>query len=282
MNKRRVRLTINGVVCGLITGETEEYMQTLADEVGGMMKQIMDASPLITREAAALAAALSICDDSRKHAELARRLKERNEELEVQEELWQEEKVELLKSAVDTQKDAQLAEKAARLESENTRLQEAVLHLKNLEQQAQALRDENSDVREAAEAPGPREQALALENARLHESIDRLREDARLLQEEAGQRREELQQENQSLHQRLARQESLEKENQALHERLIQQEAAWKAAENREQPAPAPEEKPEPKRLPHTRRNPLRRGEAQLEQEGLKSYFAVEDNNNFI
>ena len=61
MNKRRVRLTINGVVCGLITGESEEYMQSLADEVGGMMKQIMGASPLITREAAALTTALSIC-----------------------------------------------------------------------------------------------------------------------------------------------------------------------------------------------------------------------------
>lgn len=46
MDKRRVRLNINGVVCGLITGESEEYMQTLADEVGDLMKQVMDASPL--------------------------------------------------------------------------------------------------------------------------------------------------------------------------------------------------------------------------------------------
>ena len=57
MDKRRVRLNINGVVCGLITGESEEYMQTLADEVGDLMKQVMDASPFITREAAALTAA---------------------------------------------------------------------------------------------------------------------------------------------------------------------------------------------------------------------------------
>ena len=72
--KRRVRLNINGVVCGLITGESEEYMQVLADEVGDMMKQIMDASPFITREAAALTAALSICDDCHKNADLAKRL----------------------------------------------------------------------------------------------------------------------------------------------------------------------------------------------------------------
>lgn len=274
MNKRRVRLSINGVVCGLITGESEEYMQSLADEVGGMMKQIMDASPLITREAAALTAALSICDDCHKNAELARRLSERSEELEVQAELWQEEKVELLKSAVDTQKDAQLAEKAARLETENTRLQEALLHLKNVEQQAQALQDENSALREAAQAPDPREQALALENAQLQESVDRLREDLRQLREEAGRLREAQ-----------AMNGSLQQENQALREQLERQEAAWKAAEEkaqvqaREEPA-AP--KAEPKHLPHARRNPLRRGGDQLEQEGLKSYFAVEDNNKFL
>ena len=90
MDKRRVRLNINGVVCGLITGESEEYMQVLADEVGDMMKQIMDASPFITREAAALTAALSICDDCHKNADLAKRLRERCEELQVEAELWQE------------------------------------------------------------------------------------------------------------------------------------------------------------------------------------------------
>ena len=38
MERRRVRLNINGVVCGLITGESEAYMQALADEVGDMMR----------------------------------------------------------------------------------------------------------------------------------------------------------------------------------------------------------------------------------------------------
>ena len=71
MERRRVRLNINGVVCGLITGESEAYMQALADEVGDMMRQIMSASPFVTREAAALTTALSICDDCHKNAELA-------------------------------------------------------------------------------------------------------------------------------------------------------------------------------------------------------------------
>lgn len=144
MDKRRVRLTINGVVCGLITGESEEYMQSLADEVGHLMGQVMEASPFVTREAAALTAALSICDDSHKHADRAAALHDRVEELEVEAELWQEEKVELLKSAVDTQKDAQLAEKAARLESENTRLEEAIDRLRDAAARAQSLEDENA------------------------------------------------------------------------------------------------------------------------------------------
>ena len=41
MERRRVRLNINGVVCGLITGESEEYMQLLADEVGEDRKSVV-------------------------------------------------------------------------------------------------------------------------------------------------------------------------------------------------------------------------------------------------
>lgn len=186
MEKRRVRLNINGVVCGLITGESEEYMQALADEVGDLMKQIMDSSPFITREAAALTAALSICDDCHKNADLAKRLQERKEELEVEAELWQEEKVELLKSAVDTQKDAQLAEKAARLaekvsrlESENTRLEERLQRLQGVEARAQTLEDENSALRQtarAAQGPSDREQQLEAENRELTGKLTALEE----------------------------------------------------------------------------------------------------------
>ena len=156
MDKRRVRLNINGVVCGLITGESEEYMQVLADEVGDMMKQIMDASPFITREAAALTAALSICDDCHKNADLAKRLRERCEELQVEAELWQEEKVELLK--------------ASRLETENTRLEEQLQRLQGADARAQALEDENAALRQSAGAtaePSQRELKLEAENREL-------------------------------------------------------------------------------------------------------------------
>ena len=103
-----MRLDINGVVCGLITQESEEYMRGLADEVGSLMRGVLEASPYITREAAALTAALSCCDDARKNGRKAAALQERVDELEVESELWQEEKEELLKSVVDSQKDARL------------------------------------------------------------------------------------------------------------------------------------------------------------------------------
>ena len=66
VEKRRMRLEINGIVCGLITQESEEYMKALSDEVGELMRGVMVASPYITREAAALTAALSCCDDGKK------------------------------------------------------------------------------------------------------------------------------------------------------------------------------------------------------------------------
>ena len=47
MEKRRVRLEINGVICGLITQESDEYMKSLADEVSEMLEEIQIASPYI-------------------------------------------------------------------------------------------------------------------------------------------------------------------------------------------------------------------------------------------
>ena len=95
VEKKRIRLEINGVVCGLITQETEEYMQALAAEVGEMMKEIQSASPFITREAAALTAALSYCDDAKKNGKRAAELSDRVEELEVEAEIWQEDQEKL-------------------------------------------------------------------------------------------------------------------------------------------------------------------------------------------
>ena len=64
-------------------GESDEYMQSLAKEVGELLEEMQITSPYITREAAALAAALGYCDDARKNGQRASRLQERVDELEV-------------------------------------------------------------------------------------------------------------------------------------------------------------------------------------------------------
>ena len=69
MEKRRVRLEINGVVCGLITQESDAYMRSLAEGVGDVMQEILKSSPYITREAAALTVALNYCDDAKKNGQ---------------------------------------------------------------------------------------------------------------------------------------------------------------------------------------------------------------------
>lgn len=82
VEKRRIRLNINGVVCGIITEESDEYMQIISDEVGSMMAKIMASSPVITRESAALTVALSFCDDARQTQERLQNMKRKAVELE--------------------------------------------------------------------------------------------------------------------------------------------------------------------------------------------------------
>ncbi len=180
MEKRRIRLEINGVVCGLITGESDEYMQSLAKDAGELMREIQEASPYITREAAALTAALSYCDDAKKNGKKAFDLQERVDELEVEAELWQEEKAEMKKAeSRETEPDPALLEKVRQLEQENTALTAAAGELEKLRRMAAGLEDENEALREAA-CPKPsatddgelaalREKLAALEaeNARL-------------------------------------------------------------------------------------------------------------------
>lgn len=247
----------------MITGESEKYMQSLALEVGDMMKQIMAASPLITREAAALTVALSCCDDAHKFSERAGALKERMEELEVAAELWQEEKVELLKSAVDTQKDAQMAEKLARLESENSILEESLQRMKALEARAAGLEEENNALRQAAGDAAANEQAqLAAENDELRRRLQEANESARK-REEALQATQQALTENQALRQKL---DDL-RESARQTEREL--EEARETAARQPQPEPEQGAKPRPKR---NRRNPLRY-QAEMEQEGLVSFF---------
>lgn len=158
-----MRLEINGVVCGLITQESEEYMQTLAGEVGEMMKEILAASPFVTREAAALTAALSYCDDAKKNGRKAFELQERVDELEVEAELWQEEKEEVLKNAGNAQADEKLAQRITQLEEANTRLEETAQDARQLAEQVSRLEDENAALRQvAAETEQPDGEAEAL------------------------------------------------------------------------------------------------------------------------
>lgn len=150
MEKRRIRLEINGVVCGLVTSESDAYMNALADEVALLMMEIQEASPYITREAAALTAALGYCDDMKK-------AQERADELEVEAELWQEEKEKLLARQAETPaQDPALVERMAALERENTVLAQTVGELEDLRRRAAALEDENAALREqAASRPEP-------------------------------------------------------------------------------------------------------------------------------
>lgn len=214
MEKRRIRLEINGVVCGLITQESEEYMETLAQEVGVMMNDILAASPFVTREAAALTAALSYCDDSKKNGKKAFELQERVDELEVEAELWQEEKEEMLKAPGEAREaaDSKLAEKLAFLESENTRLEEAAQAAGELAAKAALLEDENQALRETSLYL----QDSELENklALMEKENERLQEKLSLIEDKDEQQVEgvrELQEENNALRERASEQEELAK-----------------------------------------------------------------------
>ncbi len=159
MEKRRVRLEINGVVCGLITQESDEYMQSLSDEVGKLIGAIQESSPYITREAAALTAALSYCDDLRKKDKEAFALQERVDELEVEAELWQEEKAELGAAPPKQEASPELEERLRRLEAENTALQEQAGKAEESLRRAQTLEDENAALQRsllAAQRETPR------------------------------------------------------------------------------------------------------------------------------
>ena len=183
MEKRRVRLEINGVVCGLITQESDEYMKALAEEVGEMITEIQIASPYITREAAAITAALSYCDDARKNGQKRQELQDRVDELEVEAEIWQEEKEDMLKNGPTPQTKTHIEE----LERENTALQETAQKARELEEKLTALEDENSALRQQAgqleqlEAYHQEVQRLQEENSRLRQAAESSPEEGKLL-----------------------------------------------------------------------------------------------------
>ncbi len=185
MEKRRVRLEINGVVCGLITQESDEYMRSLAEEVGDLITEIQIASPYITLEAAAITAALSYCDDAKKNGQKRHELQERVDELEVEAEVWQEERDDMVKNGPNPQ----TRERIETLERENTALQEAAQNMEELQARITALEDENAALRQETEqmaqmAALRRElERLQGENGRLRQAAEGSPEKAKLVEE---------------------------------------------------------------------------------------------------
>lgn len=142
LEKRRVKLNINGVVCGLITSETDEYMQRLSLELSQRMSQILASSPFITRESAALMVALNYCDEGNKSDDRLLEMKRRLQETE--------------KRALETERQSVM------LKKENAQLWEETAAL--LEQTEKA---EQRDTRDAYEQ---RIADLETENALLRQS----------------------------------------------------------------------------------------------------------------
>lgn len=288
MEKRRIRLEINGVVCGLITQESEEYMQSLADEVGKMMRGILDASPFITREAAALTAALSYCDDAKKNGKKAFDLQERVDELEVEAEIWQEDKAEMLKAGAEgnAQADAALLERLQKLEQENTALAETAGRVKDLEERAARLEDENTALREAAaRASSGREEAEGLAQRVSHLEAENLSLRGEAEEQAALVKKAEQEKEGAIAAAKRAVEEAKKRVDQLEQEVLEAREEAKKAKEQAASPAldtlerevreQEAEEKPQPPARPagsRKRKNPLRYDE-EFEQEGFVSFF---------
>ena len=150
MEKRRVRLEVDGVTLGLVTGEADEYMDALGREVEAAVRAIHTAAPGLTREVAALTVALGYCDDVHKAASAARE-ESRVEELEGQlAELTQ-------RSAREEQEKEQLRGDYLRLMEENTRLKEDCARLETEKTQSEMeklqLQVENTRLKEQAAAP---------------------------------------------------------------------------------------------------------------------------------
>lgn len=215
MEKRRVRLEINGVICGLITQESDEYMKSLADEVSEMLEEIQIASPYITREAAALTVALNYCDDARKNGQKRKQLQERVDELEVEAEVWHEERADMVQNGPNPETRArmenlerrnnalqeiagqvdELRRRVVSLEKENRALEEQsqkVTQLEPMRQELEQLREENQRLRQGVATP---------ENESLLEELEKLAADnaaLKLAAEEKDAQLQKAEQEKQS------------------------------------------------------------------------------------
>ena len=303
MEKRRIRLDIDGVVCRLITQEDDRYMEDLAKEIGEQLEETRIVSPYITREAAALTAALNYCDEAKKKGRLNALLKDRVEELEVEKELWLEEKAELKKKA-EAQPDLTLQQRAQQLEQENARLAQATQEAERLSRENSRLSEENESMRKVLQqAQQKLEQRLELrqrlveleeENRKLRAAAGDSQQQKEQRQREAAQRSADLEEKVQQLADLVEEQGELtretvgslhqEPEEQAapqpeapkdrgispaldLLERTAQENSAAPALEEEEE-----EEQPASSRDKKRRKNPLRH-EDEYVQEGLVSFF---------
>lgn len=303
MEKRRIRLDIDGVVCRLITQEDDRYMEDLAKEIGEQLEETRIVSPYITREAAALTAALNYCDEAKKKGRLNALLKDRVEELEVEKELWLEEKAELKKKA-EAKPDLALQQRAQQLEQENARLAQATQEAERLSRENSRLSEENESMRKVLQqAQQKLEQRLELrqrlveleeENRKLRAAAGDSQQQKEQRQREAAQRSADLEEKVQQLADLVEEQGELTRETVgSLHqepeeqpapqpeapkdrgispaldllERTAQENSAAPALEEEEE-----EEQPASSRDKKRRKNPLRH-EDEYVQEGLVSFF---------
>lgn len=261
MEKRRVRLEINGVVCRLITQESDEYMRSLVHELEELLEEIQLASPYITREAAALTAALSYCDDARKNAQQKKALRDRVDELEVEAEVWHEERADMVKNGPNPETQARIEN----LERRNAALQEIAGEVDELRRRAASLEKENQ-----AQA------AAAAQLPQLRQALERLEEENRRLRQGAS-----LPPEGEALLEEL---EKLAAENARLRRDLEEAEAGSGEEDQPGEPdgqvpegqtaLPGMEPDPAPQggKGAHKRKNPLRH-EEEFQQEGFVSFF---------
>lgn len=293
MEKRRVRLEINGVVCGLITQESDAYMRSLAEEVGDVMQEILKSSPYITREAAALTVALNYCDDAKKNGQKSQQLQDRVDELEVEAEVWHEERADMIQNGPNPETRARMEN----LERRNSVLQEIAGEVDELRRKVKSLEKEKAALEEQAGSPTQLEplrrevEQLREENQRLRQGMAGAAPDNEALLEEL----EKLAADNAALKQAVEEKESqaqkAEQERQATvsaakraveeAKRLVDEARAGTGESSGAVPegqtsllgAGLEEEAGEgPQKQPHKRKNPLRH-EEDFEQEGFVSFF---------
>ena len=273
MEKRRVRLEINGVICGLITQESDEYMKSLADEVSEMLEEIQIASPYITREAAALTVALNYCDDARKNGQKRKQLQERVDELEVEAEVWHEERADMVQNGPNPETRARMEN----LERRNNALQEIAgqvdeqsqkaSQLEPMRQELEQLREENQRLRQGVATP---------ENESLLEELEKLAADnaaLKLAAEEKDAQLQKAEQEKQSTV--AAAKRAVEEAKRLVDQARAQAPTGAAGPEQSELVEPALPEEDEAGDDPqahHRRKNPLRHDE-EFEQDGFVSFF---------